>query len=1356
MHNLLRRQLKHYLGDLSQVPEQWRDFIEAVNDAYHEFDADRAMLERSLDLSSHELLQVNSEMRAIFQSIPDLLFRLDCEGAILNCTTGGLFDYFGNLRELTGKRIHDVFSMDAADQFPALIKSVRETNSVVITGCCLPFNNRNRYFEARLMALSRDRVIALMRDITDNKETENKLKESEQWLDSIIQASPIPAFAIGRDHRVVHWNKALEELSGIRAAEVIGTKDHWKAFYRYERPCLSDLLVDEDHETIENLYAEQQRKSKLSSDAYEAICFFPELNDEGKWLQITAAAIRNSQSGLVGAIETIEDITDRNRTLEKLKRSEERFSKIFKANPVQISLSSLKYECYIDVNESFLTHTGYTREEVIGRSSVELGLWSANARDHFVEVLKRDGKVRDFEFQFRVKSGDLLIGCLSAELIEFEGEPYALVIANDITERKRAEDELKESQQRLADIIDFLPDATFVIDRDGKVIAWNRAMEEMTEIRAADILGKGDYEYALPFYGERRPIFIDLLDAGDEELESKYKNVMKRDGILCAETYTPNIYRRKGAYLFGTTAPLFDAHGNRAGAIESIRDITEQKRAEEALKRNEEKYRELVESANSIILRMDTMGKVIFVNEFAQRFFGYGAEELVGKNVVGTIVPEVETTTGRDLQLMIEDIGRNPGRYESNINENMRRCGERVWVAWTNKPIYDENGRIVEVLCVGNDITERKQAEEALKRANILLFTQKETSIEGILAVDENHAIISSNGRFIDMWGISPELVERREDAPVLLALMEKVNEPQAFLKRVEYLYAHRDETSLEEVLLRDGRTFERYSAPMKGADGRYYGRVWYFRDITERKFMEKIVAEAEAKYRDIFENSVTGIFQISPGGRFLSVNASIANMLGYDSTQELIDSVIEVPQLYVHPERRSEMLGLIEEHGWVREFEAELLRKDKSAVWVSLNIRAVRNSTGEIAYMEGTAIDITDRKLLQSQLEQAQKMEAIGTLAGGIAHDFNNILTPIIGYAELSISSVPEDSRLRLNMDQILFCGNRAKELVRQILTFSRKTKQERKLVQVSLVIEEALKLVRSLLPSTIDIRHLIQEDAVESTAMVDPTQIQQVLINLCSNAEHAMRAKGGTLSVVLANVDIGPGAARGSTDLEPGAYLKLSVSDTGHGMDEAVKQRIFDPYFTTKGPNEGTGLGLAVVYGIVRGLSGAITVSSKPGRGTTFDVYFPRVKVAQVPASELSEPLPTGHGRVLVVDDEKSIGDMIGEMLATLGYDAVSMHSSTDALEAFRARPESFDLIITDLTMPHMTGIDLAREILTMRPHIPIILFTGFSDTADVSRIKLPGIKELLMKPVSMHDLAVAVNKLLYRDPLPSGMPS
>ena len=1578
------------------------------------------------DITSRKAAERALQESAWFQqqlidALPVPVFIKDLEGCYLGCNEA--FESFFNRdkEEIIGKSVFEIAPRELANIYKEKDLALLSNPSVQIYESSVQYADGSVHdvvFHKATFSKPDGSVgglIGTFLDVTERKRAEEDLRDSERQLRSIIQGYPLPAFVIGKDHQVVYWNKALEEISKIKANEVVGTREHWRVFYRVAKPCLADLLVDENQEGTVGRHGEKTGKSEVLDEAYEATEFFQDLGETGKWMHLTAAAVRNSRGAIVGAIETLEDVTDRKKAEEVLRESENRYRAIFENTGTATSI--LEEDTTISlVNAEFERLTGYTRDEIENKMSwTELVVKEDLERMIDQHRLRRtDPKAALGQYEFRLidRHNQTKYCLLTIDMIADTKRSVASLL--DITERKQAEDALISTNRQLNDIIEFLPDATLVIDRDKKVIAWNRAIEEMTGVSKEEMIGEGDNAYTVPFYGDRRQNLLDLIDARDEELESRYLHVTRKRGILRADTYVPCVNGGKGAYVFATCAALFDAHGNRVGAIESIRDITEHRQAQEALRHSEEKYRELVENANSIILRMDNVGNVTFINEFALGFFGYSEEEIVGKNVVGTIVPQVESTTGRDLRLMIEDIAVNPDRYASNINENMKRGGERVWIAWTNKPILDENGRVVEVLRVGNDITERKwaeeelkrseerfkvlfacapdpyylcdlrgnfvdgnraaeealgykreeligknlfeanlllpedipkarellarnilgypsgpdefilnrkdgkqvflevrtfptvireqhlvlciarditkrkqaeeelresrqqlsdiidflpdatfvidregkviawnraieemtgiraadmlgkcnyeyalpfygerspilidlvfesrpeieqkyaavektdraiageaympalrgggvyilgtasalfdsrgnvagaiesirditerkQAEEALKRANILLFTQNETSIDGILAVDENDVIISSNQRFADMWGISREVMEAKADAPVLRSVSGKVSAPRAFLQRVSYLYAHRNESSLEEIALKDGRTFERYSAPMNGTDERYYGRVWYFRDITERKRMEEAVAEAESKYRGIFENALMGIYQATPEGRFLSVNMACARILGYDSPEEILNTVSDISRLYVNPDRRSELLRLIEEREMVQDFEVQFFRKDKSVAWIILNMRGVRDINGKIIHLEGMAKDITESKLLASRLNQAQKLEAIGTLAGGIAHDFNNILTPIIGYSEISLDVVPKGSRLQRNIEQILISGNRARELVKQILTFSRKTEQERRPVQVSLLVKETLKLLRSSLPSTIEIAQDIDAGAIDGTTMADPTQIHQVLMNLSTNAAHAMRKKGGVLFITLKDVDIGSAAISELPDLAPGPYLRLSVADTGHGMDEAVRQRIFEPYFTTKGQSEGTGLGLALVYGIITSLSGGIAVFSEPGQGATFNVYFPRTKTLQPPTVGASEPLPTGHGLVLVVDDEQSIVRMLKQMLGSLGYDVVERYNSSDALQAFGARPDSFDLVITDLTMPHMTGIDLAKEILKIRPDTPIILCTGFSETIDENRAKLLGIKEFLMKPIALRDLAITVKKILFQD--------
>jgi nitrogen-specific signal transduction histidine kinase/ActR/RegA family two-component response regulator len=388
---------------------------------------------------------------------------------------------------------------------------------------------------------------------------------------------------------------------------------------------------------------------------------------------------------------------------------------------------------------------------------------------------------------------------------------------------------------------------------------------------------------------------------------------------------------------------------------------------------------------------------------------------------------------------------------------------------------------------------------------------------------------------------------------------------------------------------------------------------------------------------------------------------------------------------------------------------------------------------------------DITAQRHLEAQLRETQKMEAIGTLAGGIAHDFNNILQMIIGFTELAQGMVAPASPTWQPLQHVLTAGQRAKELVQQMLTFSRHHALQRQPLRLHLLLHETLPLLRAALPSTIDMRACI--NTTSGTVFANPAQLQQVLMNLVSNADYAMRITGGVLEVHLDEVDITPHGAVASPPLPPGPYLRLTIQDTGVGMTPEVTARIFEPFFTTKGPGEGTGLGLAVVYGIISRHGGTITVASTPGQGTTCTIYLPRVAEAPPVRDHLAEPLPTGTERLLYVDDEDVLSILARETLVRLGYAVTVCTSSHDALAAFYATPLGFDLVITDQTMPAMTGETLVRELRHIRPDLPIILCTGYSPLIDAEHAAVLGIDAFLLKPVESATLAHTIRQVLTR---------
>ncbi len=399
-------------------------------------------------------------------------------------------------------------------------------------------------------------------------------------------------------------------------------------------------------------------------------------------------------------------------------------------------------------------------------------------------------------------------------------------------------------------------------------------------------------------------------------------------------------------------------------------------------------------------------------------------------------------------------------------------------------------------------------------------------------------------------------------------------------------------------------------------------------------------------------------------------------------------------------------------------------------------------NGQNQVTGFVISARDLTANKRLEERLRQSYKMEAIGTLAGGIAHDFNNILSAIMGYSELSLAMVADDDALTQNIMHIQEAGRRASELVKQILAFSRQAEHELKPIKMATVVTEVLKLLRASLPSTITIKQKIES---ASYIMGDPTQIHQILLNLCTNAGYAMRQSGGTLTITLEDVDVDAAYARSNPDFKIGPYVRLAVADTGTGMEPKIIERIFDPFFTTKPKDEGTGMGLSLIHGIVNSYNGTITVQSEPGIGTSLSIFIPIITAVGQDLNQDLAPLPTGTERILFVDDEEPLTEIAQTMLERLGYRVTARTSSVEALRLFEYEPSQFDLIITDLTMPTIPGDKLVAQIKALRPDIPIIMATGFSEQNMGKNLLNLGIEKVVLKPLLMRDIALAIRAVL-----------
>lgn len=511
------------------------------------------------------------------------------------------------------------------------------------------------------------------------------------------------------------------------------------------------------------------------------------------------------------------------------------------------------------------------------------------------------------------------------------------------------------------------------------------------------------------------------------------------------------------------------------------------------------------------------------------------------------------------------------------------------------------------------------------------------------------------------------------------------------------------------------------------------------FANALHRKQTEEALRAGEERLRTITENVPVGIALVRGGGELIYCNPSFADIMGFREAEPCSPS----PSAGLDASTLMKCLEGSVDTGPYKEITATI--GTPAGEERQVYARSVTMPDG-IQLL--TLQDITEHRRLETRLRQSHKMEAIGTLAGGIAHDFNNILSPILGYAEMALMELPEGSRLQRNLEQILKSAHRAKDLVKQILAYSRQTEQEKRPVRIAQVVEETLTFLRASLPSTIDILAQTGEGAGESMVMADPVQINQVLMNLCTNAGHAMRERGGTLRVALENLEIAAPLNFHNQTLAAGRYVRISVEDSGVGMDDTVQQRIFDPYFTTKQSGEGTGMGLTIVYGIVQAYRGAVTFNSKPGQGTVFHVFLPRLETHIESPQDASPSIPGGSGRILVVDDEPALVEMMEEMLHRLGYQVTACNSSPEALEMIRRQPYRFDLVVTDQTMPKLTGLELAREALALNPRLPVILCSGFNKQPEDREVAATGIVAMLNKPVAFNELARAVEKSIKRN--------
>ncbi|MGD9973749.1 MAG: PAS domain S-box protein [Desulfatirhabdiaceae bacterium] len=1007
------------------------------------------------------------------------------------------------------------------------------------------------------------------------------------------------------------------------------------------------------------------------------------------------------------------------RAEEELRESRERYRTILQTAMDGFWLTDVN-GYLMEVNAAYCSMSGYTESELLGRHISDLeGLENFHlVSEHMQRVISR-GADR-FESLHRRKNGTVFDVEVS---IQHRPEDGGLCICfiRDISQQKQMENALRRSEALFRNLINSAPEGIFV-QAAGRFLFLNPAMVQIFGAgSAAELIG------------------TDLMARIAPEHHDAVRNRIQ----IQTETGKPvplmdQVYLRVDGSRISveTTAVAIQYNGHGAHLV-FVRDITARKKQEETLR-----LQALVlDQICDIVTITDMDGVISYVNQAQTKVLGYSKESLIGQPTQIFGEDPFQRVSQKEI---VENTVKNGFWRGEVIHYDL--SGQAHILDCRTQVVFDRQGKPMALCGIATDVTDYKRSEKALLESEVKFRTLVDQAPAALFLHDMDGNIVDVNRAASKGYGypteqllkmkandIDPDYIERENKG----LFRERPKEKQ----RIKFEGRHRRS---------DGSIFP-VSVSMSPIvlNGKNH-IITLAIDMTEYKNAREKLMESEERFRTVFEQAAVGVAGVSLDGGFLEINDQFCQLVGYEK-QELFQmtfrDITHPDDLYLDEKYIEQVLA-----GKIDSFDIEkrYIHKDGHPVWVRLYSNVVRNAGGKIKYAVAVVTDISERKRaeqekekLQNQLNHAQKLESIGNLAGGIAHDFNNILFPIVGMSEMLLDDLPPGSPERESAEEIYKAGKRGRDLVKQILAFSRQSEHKLIPTRIQNVFKEVLKLSRAFIPSYIEIDHNIQQDC--GMIMADPSQIHQIGMNIITNAFHAVEAKGGKISVRLRETVL-DSSDPAIGNMESGKYAVLSISDTGHGMPEELIGKIFDPYFTTKEQGKGTGLGLAVVYGIVKEHGGAITVNSEIGKGATFEIYFPLMKKSFGSESSLeADEYHGGNERILLVDDEESIAKLEKQMLERMGYKVISHLHSVEALEAFRVNPSSYDLVITDMSMPNIPGDELARKIKSIRSDAPIIVCTGYSERIHVDNIKQMGIDELLMKPIVKSDLVKVVRKVL-----------
>jgi two-component system, cell cycle sensor histidine kinase and response regulator CckA len=1028
------------------------------------------------------------------------------------------------------------------------------------------------------------------------------------------------------------------------------------------------------------------------------------------------------------ALREVEERTERKRAEKSLQDSEKRYREVVE-NATEIIYTVDESGNFTYANPAGLRVTGYSLGELRQLNYADLVLPEHRERvsQMYIEQFREKLPKTYVEFPFSGKGGEVIWFGQNATLVmEREKIVGFHIIARDITERKRAEEALVALLARQEALLTAVPDIIMEVD-NNRVYKW--ANQAGLDFFGEDVIGK---EAARYFEGEQ-----DTYDVVQPLFEGN-------ENVFYVESWQRRRDDQKRLLAWWCRV-LKDDSGNVTGALSSAQDITERKKMEEALRKGEEKYRTILENIEEGYYEVDLAGNFTFINDSMCRIFGYPKGELMGMNDR----QYADKENAKRLFQAFNEAYRTGEPHSGYDYEIIRKDGAKRYIEASILLQKDSSDKAIGFRGIIRDITERKRAEEALRESEEKYRTLVETSPDAITLMDLNLNIVMGNQPALNLYGYENLQEVIGQSAFDFIAPEDR---PRAIEDTRKMLETGSIETREYKLLRKGGVPFpaEVRASLILNVEKRPLAFICVSRDITERKKAEETLKKSEERFKELYDDAPIGYFEYNTDGRITSVNRTELEMLGY-SLEEMIG---RPPWKFIVEEdiaRQQILAKLAGTMPPVRGFERTYRQKGGGTFPAIVEDRLILDSGGKIKGIRATIQDITNLKRaeeekvsLVDQLRQSQKMEAIGQLAGGVAHDFNNLLTVIKGYCQLSLAEMKESTPLRDTLEVINKAAEKAADLTRQLLAFSRRQIMEVRVLDINALLQNLDKMLRRIIGEDIELVTLLGKDVGRVKA--DPGQIEQVVMNLAVNAKDAM-SKGGKLTIETANVELDQAYARTHVAVTPGPYVMIAVSDTGTGMPPEVTDRVFEPFFTTKGKGRGTGLGLSTVYGIVKQSNGNIWVYSEPGRGTTFKIFLPRVDepAEKLKVQEIGEEFPRGSETILVVEDDKEVRNLAVRILKRQGYTVLDGSYGDEAFSVCRQHKGPIHLLLTDVVMPGMDGRALSESLSQLHPEMKVLYMSGYTDDAVVRHgVMVKGIN-YIQKPFTVNALAKKVREVL-----------